>query len=178
MMSVDVLRTTRVHHPTLSPLVTMVPLHPTPDHGRVSFSLRPGVIDDEALEFFQWGYCHLLACAIHEITGWPFAAVEGISGRTGQWVWTHMGVLTPVGDFLDITGVHPVDCLRPAYVPSPMRVRSLAGFPEFCQTVGLAEDTPLSWWTGEFPGIGTQTIRAFATGLLDTLPTAHPREAA
>ncbi|QWF80457.1 hypothetical protein [Amycolatopsis sp. CA-230715] len=147
-------------------------------HGRSVFRVCPGVVDSEARELFQWGYCHLLACAIHEVTGWVFGVVEGISRRTGGWTWVHMGVLTPGGDFLDIDGIHPVTAPRLAFQPDPWRIRALPDFPAFCRTVGLAADTPLAWWRGEFNEVGTRVIAEFADHALTAVPTLDTLEVA
>ncbi|GAB3479618.1 hypothetical protein [Amycolatopsis cihanbeyliensis] len=161
-----------------SPVELVVPL--ATEHGQTVFQIRPGVVDAEARELYQWGYCHLLACAIHETTGWSFGSVEGTTRPAGRWRWIHMGVFTPSGAFLDVVGARPVAALSTtlAFRPDPMRVQHLSTFADFCRTVGLAVDTPLSWWHSQLGEVGTRVTRTFAEHLLAALPAAEFGEVA
>lgn len=51
-------------------------------------------------ERFTEGDCHVLARAIHEITGWPMATFA-----SGKYPVTHAFVAMPDGRYLDIEGV-------------------------------------------------------------------------
>lgn len=53
------------------------------------------------VERFTCGDCHLLARAIHELTGWPICAFDAFDGPD-----IHAFVRTPSGKYLDIEGVH------------------------------------------------------------------------
>ena len=50
-------------------------LPPTRRLGLTTAALGP-VPDEAAIEVFDWGYCHILACALHDLTGWPFGVAE------------------------------------------------------------------------------------------------------
>lgn len=73
--------------------------------------------DPATVELYTDRDCWLLARHLHEQSGWPYAAIidEAVDAdnnlvhhvadahRVG---WFHVGVLTPDGDFLDVTGTH------------------------------------------------------------------------
>jgi hypothetical protein len=95
-------------------------------HGQSEFRIRPGVIDADAVELFGFAQCILLASAMHERTGWPFALVEQLVD--GTWTWAHVGVSTPTGRMLDIHGhreVYEVERQMAADFNLPARVRVL-----------------------------------------------------
>lgn len=76
--------------------------------------LYPGRVDEMALEFFGYGGCCLLAGAMHAISGWPLLAFKrAVDGRVLHHV--HMGVQTPAGEFLDITGPRSYASVRAEY---------------------------------------------------------------
>lgn len=80
----------------------------TPTNRRkvTSAFISPGVVDDEAIEWFAYGNCWLLAGALHERSGWPLAGVADTRPWDGLW-WRHIGVIEPGGLFLDIQGARP-----------------------------------------------------------------------
>ena len=136
-----------------------------------------GVIDDQAREFFGYLKCHLLACALHEATGWPLTVLDYLH-PIGEWRWGHLGVTTPAGDFLDIDGPCPAGQVEDEWADFtgyPTRTRTLPDFDAFARMVGLPDDTPLTWWrTGQFtpehldhnPNALTDAITAYASHLL------------
>ncbi|TMR89074.1 hypothetical protein [Nonomuraea basaltis] len=143
------------------------PSKPTTRRGLICAMLRPGVIDDDADEFFAWGYCWLLAAALQEATGWSYGLVE--RRHKDSWEWTHVGVITPAGRFLDIRGCHDRDgltaTLEDAY-GMPTRIR-VGTFADLRQAMGMAEDTEPDWWLGLLDApILADVVRYFAAHLL------------
>ena len=66
-----------------------------------STSPAPGITEDDD-DMFANGYCHVLAKALHERTGWPMVVVsDGPDGVVG---WVHAGVRRPDGKILDVRG--------------------------------------------------------------------------
>lgn len=55
--------------------------------------------DPEALFTLRW--CHVLAHAIHDRTGWPVVVVGDVHSG-----WVHAGVKMPTGQILDVAGRH------------------------------------------------------------------------
>ncbi|MEW9527299.1 hypothetical protein [Microbispora sp. NPDC049125] len=150
--------------------VEFLPSNPTTRHGLSRLVLRPGVIDDAADEFFAWGYCWLLAAALHEVTGWPFGLIERWREDGQEWEWTHVGVITPAGRFLDIRGCHDRAVLTAGLTGAygmPTRIRT-GRFPALRQAMRMAEDTPPDWWLGALTDpILTETVRYFAAHLIN-----------
>lgn len=73
------------------------------EHGEVARANVPPVTDADD-DTFTGGYCHRLAQALHERTGWPQVVVsDGPEGPVG---WVHAGVRTPSGQILDVRGLH------------------------------------------------------------------------
>ncbi|MEO3869555.1 hypothetical protein ABGB18_12050 [Nonomuraea sp. B12E4] len=147
--------------------VEFAPSRPTNRRGLTRVVLHPGVINDNADEFFAWGYCWLLAAALHEATDWLYALVE--RWRGDAWEWTHVGVITPAGCFLDIRGCHDrrglTADLEGAY-GVPTRIRR-GTFAELCQAMGMPADTPPDWWLGLLDApILADTVRYFAAHLI------------
>ncbi|MGI5292842.1 hypothetical protein ACQEVF_57360 [Nonomuraea polychroma] len=91
-------------------------------HGWSRVRLTLGVCDQQAIELFGWGRCWMLAGAIHDLTGWPYAAVEETLPQGGNRL-THVGVLTPAGAFLDIFGQRSVAEVVRSFRPAHVRVR-------------------------------------------------------
>ena len=141
---------------------------PTQRRGLRSVVLRPGVIDDDVREAFSWRYCHLLACALHEITGWPFGVMEQRQ-TSGRWRWVHAAVVTPAGLLLDVNGVRDwreAEAERASF-GGPFRLTHVNTVAPLYRMFGLPEFTPDSWWRGEFSGAGTPAIVRLAHDLLD-----------
>ncbi|MEV5495631.1 hypothetical protein AB0M50_09520 [Nonomuraea fuscirosea] len=160
--------------------VEVVPSAPTNRHGLTRLVLHPGVINDAADEFFAWGYCWLLAAALREATGWAYGLVERWREDDG-WEWTHVGVITPAGRFLDIRGCHDRDGLTATLTDAygmPTRIRP-GTFADLRQTTGLADDTPPDWWLGALgEPILADVVRYFAASLLSTYAKTTGREVA
>lgn len=77
--------------------------------------LAPGVSEANR-ERYTHRDCQQLAIALHEATGWPYAAVcDGYSEELDTYGWMHMGVVTPDGFFLDVEGAHIVDDILSQY---------------------------------------------------------------
>jgi len=80
------------------------------------FSVTAGVIDDQAIKAYNGGQCHALAIAINKRKGWPIVALMNYAYNddddpeepTWELMMTHVGALTPEGDFVDINGRRPV----------------------------------------------------------------------
>lgn len=144
------------------------PSKPTTRRGLTCAVLRPGVIDDDADEFFAWGYCWLLAAALHEATGWSYGLVE--RRREDGWEWTHVGVITPAGRFLDIRGCHDRDRLAATLTDAygmPTRIRT-GTFADLRDAMGMPEDIEPDWWLATLgEPILTDVVRYFAAHVLD-----------
>ncbi|GAA5045519.1 hypothetical protein HNP84_002609 [Thermocatellispora tengchongensis] len=151
--------------------VVFAPAKPTTRRGLTRVVLRPGVIDDNADEFFAWGYCWLLAAALREATGWPFGLVE--RRRADAWEWTHVGVITPGGSFLDIRGYHDRTALAAdleAAYGLPTRIR-VGTFADLCQAMRIPKDTQPDWWLSMLSEpVLADVVRYFAAHLLDQRP--------
>ena len=89
------------------------------------------------IEHFTRGDCHVLARAIHRLTGWPMHVFWRNDGPGG-----HAFILTPEGKALDIEGLHEPDeiCAKwrcPDYRPITwIRLRS-AGWTHHYRTTSL-----------------------------------------
>lgn len=97
---------------------------PTTRRRQSTIKLTIGVADDEAVELFAYGFCVLLAGAMFDRSGWQRAAIAHPDGpqtaeeEPDQWLrarWTHVGLMTPDGRFLDIHGPRPVDEVNKEY---------------------------------------------------------------
>lgn len=144
------------------------PEKPTTRRGLNCAVLRPGVIDDDADEFFACGYCWLLAAALHEMTGWSYGLVE--RRREDRWEWTHVGVITPAGRFLDIRGCHDRVSLTAKLTDAygvPARIRT-GTFADLREAMGMAADTEPDWWLSTLAEpILADVVRYFAAHVLD-----------
>jgi hypothetical protein len=104
------------------------------------------VIDDMAREFSLDGMCHMLAMAIHEMTGWDLGVVERRHPSSGEWGWCHLGVWCPTGypNFLDIKGRRePEEVIADAeQFGGPVRVQVPVSLAHWHAIVGA----PASWW--------------------------------
>ncbi|WP_343954256.1 hypothetical protein [Nonomuraea longicatena] len=151
--------------------VEFLPSLPTRRHGLSRLVLRPGLFDDQAVEFFAHGYCWLLGAALREATGWPYGLVE--RRCSDGWEWTHVGVITPGGRFLDVMGERDVDgvvaFLRLGY-DLPTRIRA-GGHADLREAMRMPADTAPDWWVSM---LGTplllDVVRWFAATLLSRLP--------
>lgn len=93
--------------------------------GYRQFPVQPGLRDGRAINAFTNGQCHALAFAVHEATRYPIflliepdcdpdpfcQPVSGPDDEDSRWCCCqilHLGVITPAGLWLDITGAHPV----------------------------------------------------------------------
>jgi hypothetical protein len=109
--------------------------------------LEEGRIDAQAREMFGFGYCHYLASALHEATGWRLAVMQQASVGCRNWRWCHAAVYAGhTQQVLDISGV-----AEPATVTSRYRTyggpfRWVAmGWQQFAAEVQLRGARP-SWW--------------------------------
>ncbi|KIF05177.1 hypothetical protein PL81_14640 [Streptomyces sp. RSD-27] len=97
--------------PTDQPVTVLGQWHRT-------FEVTPGRLDDAAREAFTRGQCHAMALALHEVTGWPTAALltadcYGIDSLCGDDADDecpcrigHVVVTRPDGAHVDINGAH------------------------------------------------------------------------
>ena len=77
--------------------------------------LAPGVTDDDR-DYYSNHHCEQLAWALHEATGWPYAAVcDGYDESSGRFGWLHQAVMAPGGKVLDVDGLRDVDDVLDAY---------------------------------------------------------------
>ena len=114
--------------------------------------LRPGRIDDQALEVFNYSQCAVLASALHDETGWPLLGIESRC-PAGCWHWRHVGVRTPCGRFLDINGVRDYAEAERAWSEflegAPVRTVELPTITAFNRWIGMPESSE-SWWKFEW----------------------------
>jgi len=72
---------------------------------RVS-ALTPRFLDSEAVNLFGWGYCTLLALALHDRYGYELVLLtKEAATSSGEWRGHALVELEP-GRYLDITGAH------------------------------------------------------------------------
>jgi hypothetical protein len=149
---------------------------PTRRRGLTTVSLGP-VPDEVAREVFDWGYCHILACALHEITGWAFSVVEQYRYDLGAWTWVHAGVLVPDSALLlDIHGTRSWPEVERGYTHfgGPFRIRSVTSVREFYASIGYPADTPPGWWRDQLTGEAGEAVRRLARYLVDAAGHAAP----
>lgn len=141
---------------------------PTSRQGLTEIKLHPGRADEVAREFFGYGGCCLLAAALHECSGWPLLTYKRThAGRILHHV--HMGVQTPGGLFLDITGARTYESVTEDYGPGWTQVVTLD------EAVGFgAILTP--WDSGFASPVIPEVIRFFAYNLITASLAATPKE--
>lgn len=99
------------HHRVAAAVDLGLPMVPWTDDATLAdqmlamkWPVRPGVIDEHAIQAFKYGACGGLAIAIHDATGWPLIAVGACDGLD-----MHYMARTPAGSLLDIEGLHADD---------------------------------------------------------------------
>lgn len=150
----------------------IVPIHapkPSKRRGQRHFGLTPGRVNDDAVEFYAYGYCAHLAAAIHEATGWTFALVE--IEDSGEWKWNHVGVFTPNDHrVIDIYGTRPsMVAAREQSADKggrPARIREVTSTRELLAVFGVYLDWADSWWADELDPITADVTRCFADQLI------------
>lgn len=72
-----------------------------------SAGVRPGIVDQEAITYFRYGNCAMLAIEIHRATGWPLVMVtaDKTQPSMNDSPMVHVMVRTPEGRLLDICGL-------------------------------------------------------------------------
>jgi hypothetical protein len=82
---------------------------PTLRKGLTSAVISPGRVTEDALEWYGYGSCHILAGALHEVSGWPLAVAVRLDDH-GMWEHiSHVGVTAPGGQFVDVAGARAYD---------------------------------------------------------------------
>lgn len=92
-------------------------------------------LDNEALTIFGWGYCSLLALALHDESGYPLVLfTKEYDGR----IWSgHATVKLPNGLYLDIAGIHTAEDINHTYY---MDVKpEIISRDRFCSTIAYQE---------------------------------------
>lgn len=156
----------------LSEVRVTVPVYPpTNRRGLTQVTLRPGVHDEDAEEFFGYRACGLLAGAMHEVSAWPYAVLEALDAASG-WVFRHAGVLSPAGMFVDL-GPAPVPqalivSANEDYWGCPVRLRALELRQWFsCQrALGYSTADGVRWWRNHCEPETAEVIEFFARKLL------------
>lgn len=92
-------------------------------------------INSEAVNIFGWGYCTLLALAVHDITGFPLALFT--KTLVGEDWKGHATVQITDCLFLDITGLNSVENINKKYgmATNP----KLVSREEYCSTIATGE---------------------------------------
>lgn len=136
-------------------------------HGQSEFRLRFGVINDDAIELFGFAKCHLLAAALHERTGWPFALVEQLIDNV--WTWAHAGVITPDRRMLDIHGVRTLADVEAGMLREYghiARVRVLPSQVELVRVVTGRNEEVQHWAAGISTLVGVDIVLSAVETLL------------
>lgn len=119
-------------------------------------------IDSEAVNLFGWGYCTLLALAMHDITGFTLTLfTKTYDGR----IWSgHACIQLPNGLFLDIEGVRTMQQIQKVYAIQD--TPDMVSREKFCATVAHGEhvENPMSF-VGELEQLITKD---FAHHVLNT----------
>jgi hypothetical protein len=132
---------------------------PTTRNHLSEINLYPGRVDAVALEFFGYGACCLLAGAMHELSGWPLWAFKrAVEGTIHHHV--HMGVQTPDGLFLDITGPRTRLSVREVYGDGWFQIVTLA---QAAETGSIRAE---GWDSGITDPFVRETILYFADQLI------------
>jgi hypothetical protein len=146
--------------------------HPTQRLRLTSVTLHPDVIDGETREVFGWGYCHILAAYLHELTGWPFGVLEQL-WPSGEWRWAHAGVLAgQAGRFLDIEGVRESADVEDYYARAvrtgrdSFRWATAATIAEFETLTGKPDDVCPGWWRVGLTSAGAGAVESIARRLV------------
>ncbi|MFI6513308.1 hypothetical protein ACIBCT_37380 [Streptosporangium sp. NPDC050855] len=147
----------RLRYPTLAAMAGEGPLadvclevsfeRPT-FHGHERLTVRPGVVDEAAIELYAYSSCVVLARALHWRTGWPLALLE-VPGP--PWRWAHVGVITPAGDVLDIYGIRPVEQVMADIEREhdlQIHIRPIPTLDELFTLVGEREADRRAWLSG------------------------------
>ncbi|MEW9530736.1 hypothetical protein [Microbispora sp. NPDC049125] len=132
-------------------------------HGWQNFTLTPGVADEQAVEYFCYGWCYLLAAAIHERTGASYVFIDRLR-EDGEWRWCHVGILASGGMFLDINGVENIPSTGPCFNTRGEEIkfrveRDTSTFHSFVPS-------RLDWWNCEVEPLTADVIRYFADQLI------------
>lgn len=108
-------------------------------------SLTLRVVDAEAESLYAWGYCTLLALAIHERTGFPIALFTTANPEPGEWSG-HAAIQVADGLFLDITGIHTATEITQTYRMENVEPH-IVSKEEFCNIVASDEhiQNPMSF---------------------------------
>lgn len=111
--------------------------------GSRSAELTLKLIDAEVVSLYGWGYCSLLALAIHDLTGAPLVLHTSKQG-TDVWVG-HASVLVGENKYLDIEGVNSVRAINSRYRFNI--IPKIVTREEFCSTIATEEHVanPFSW---------------------------------
>jgi hypothetical protein len=157
--------------PAASPVTVQLP-NPTQRRRLVSVTLHPGEIGDVEREVFGWGYCHILAAYLHELTGWPFGVLEQLRPY-GQWRWAHAGVFAGLaGRFLDIEGVRVSADVEDYYARAvrtsrgSFRWATAATIAEFETLIGKPDDVRSGWWRADLTPAGSAAVESIAWRLV------------
>jgi hypothetical protein len=107
------------------------------------------------IEMFAFGSCTALAEAMRQHTGWPYAVVKTAHS------WTHLGVFTPSGDFLDIRGARPVAVAEAEH--EECRIEAVS----WQELVDMGALTSTAWTATVNPPIAVEMIQYLAERLAD-----------
>ncbi|UBU19189.1 hypothetical protein [Nonomuraea gerenzanensis] len=130
-------------------------------------TLAPGVVDGQALEYFGYGACCLLAGALHELTDWPLAvAVHRPPAGLARWV--HMGVAPAPGRFFDIHGDRAWPAVMAQYADYDVTMIGHVTLDQAVMVGAIGGDG----WDHLCVPVVAETIRYFAEALVERHFTA------
>lgn len=114
-MSIDQART---HDGRFGTMPNSEPTTTLPRYGDVEVCDSPlaaGVSEDDR-DLYTHEHCERFAWAMHEATGWPYAAViDGQDESSGVYGYIHVGAMRPDGNFLDVEGPRDSDSVLEQY---------------------------------------------------------------
>ena len=145
----------------ISEIRLSVTFDPCTSRGVTSLTLRPGVIDEAAVEAYGFSQCKTLAGALADRLGGGFLVVERYEAEDG-WRASHYAALTPDGLAVDIHGRRSiaavVEQVRESG-PWPLRHRTAATWAE-------ADPGRSVTWTGAIGALEAEVARTMAAAVL------------
>jgi hypothetical protein len=119
---------------------------------------------------FSFGYCHYLASALHEATGWRLAIMQQATVRPGSWRWAHTAVYAGCSNqLLDIEGMQEREQIASrysSYLGCGLFRWISVGWADFATAIGLAGDPQPSWWRSTWLGPAGPVIGSYVAQLV------------
>jgi hypothetical protein len=107
--------------------------------GSTGASITLRLTDGDAIGLFAYGYCGLLAYAIHKKTGLPLIVFTNTEDKTDGWSG-HVGILVGEDQILDIAGINSEDEIRSRYRSSKLSAGVLMAENDFVKLTFAEEN--------------------------------------